>query len=252
MDWLIYHLTGDVVTHYWYNVQCKAFGFVRNRKQECIVVSAIIRANEIPDSNVLICMDEGVSCIASLNNKPKVWTIHAPDSEWAQCNCPIAKEGMICKHTVKFFKMLHPHVDDGTMVLEVGTKHGVDRATPMSQSFMSLSQPSTHIHVAPDSATTCNVDDIVNDTNILVGSYAEDITCGRTFRVPTSMSLQHTISPISFAETSNHVIISRSKPSQATTATTSNAIYKSLAKNVAYYHVLQDYLLAYFKFVKGK
>ena len=93
-------------------------------------------------------MDEGVAYVASVNNRPKVWTIHAPDSEWAQCNCPIAKEGMICKHIVKVFKMLHPHVDDGTMVLEAGTKHGVDRATLMSQSFTGLSQPSTHIHVA--------------------------------------------------------------------------------------------------------
>ena len=32
MDWLIYHLTGDVLTHYWYSVQCKAFGFIRNKK----------------------------------------------------------------------------------------------------------------------------------------------------------------------------------------------------------------------------
>ena len=210
MDWLIYHLTGDVVTHYWYNIQCKAFGFVRNMKRECIVVSTIIRANEILDSNVLICMDEGVAYVASVNSRPKVWTIHSPDSEWAQCNCPIAKEGMICKHTVKVFKMLHPHVDDGTMVLKAGTKHGVDRATPMSQSFMSLSQPSTHIHAAPDSATTCNVDDIVEDTNILVGSYTEDITCGPAFRVIASMSLQHTISHVSIAETSNPVIFSRS------------------------------------------
>ena len=42
MDWLIYHLTGEVVTHYWYGVQCKAFGFIRNRNQEGIVTSAII------------------------------------------------------------------------------------------------------------------------------------------------------------------------------------------------------------------
>ena len=37
MDWLIYHLTGDVVTHYWYGVQCKAFGFVRNKRHEGII-----------------------------------------------------------------------------------------------------------------------------------------------------------------------------------------------------------------------
>ncbi len=31
MDWLIYHLVGDMLTHYWYNIQCKMFGYVRNK-----------------------------------------------------------------------------------------------------------------------------------------------------------------------------------------------------------------------------
>ena len=60
MDWLIYHLTCDILTHYWYNVQCKAYGFIRNKKQEGIVASVIIRAKDKPDTNVLICMDEDV------------------------------------------------------------------------------------------------------------------------------------------------------------------------------------------------
>lgn len=37
MNWLIYHLAGDVVTRYWYNVPCKAFGFIRNRKQSVLL-----------------------------------------------------------------------------------------------------------------------------------------------------------------------------------------------------------------------
>lgn len=44
MDWLIYHLIGD---HYWYKVQCKVFGYVRNRKHKGIVASAIVRASTI-------------------------------------------------------------------------------------------------------------------------------------------------------------------------------------------------------------
>ena len=86
MDWLIYHLTGDVLTHYWYNVQCKTFGFIRNKNQEGIVASAIIRANDIPDTNVLICEDEDVAYVGSVNNHPKVWTIKCPNSEWALCD----------------------------------------------------------------------------------------------------------------------------------------------------------------------
>ena len=30
MDWLVFHLIGDVLTHYWYGVQCKLDGFVKN------------------------------------------------------------------------------------------------------------------------------------------------------------------------------------------------------------------------------
>ena len=103
-------------------------------------MSTIIRTNKVRDSNVLICMDEGVSYVASMNNMPKVWTIHSSDSGWAQCSCPIAKECMICKHTVKVFKMFHPHVVDGIIVREAYTKYRVDRATPMPQSFTDLFQ----------------------------------------------------------------------------------------------------------------
>ena len=252
MDWLIYHLTGDVLTHYWYNVQCKTFGFVRNRKQEFIVVSAIIRANEIPDTNVLICMDEGVAYVASVNNRPKVWTIHAPDSEWAQCNCPVAKEGMICKHTVKVFKMLHPNVDDGTMVLEAGTKHGVDRATPMSQSFTNLSQHSIHIQTASGAATDANVVDVLQDTTIHVGSSDVHITSDPTGTIPASQDQLCTLSPIVVGEASNTLIPPQSNSSQTAAATTSTHIYKSLVKKAAEYPILQDYLLADLKFIRGK
>ena len=133
MDWLIYHLIGEVLTHYWYGVQCKAFGYVRNHKHEGIVASAIIRASTIPDTNVLICLEDNVAYVGSVNNRPKVWTIHSPNSKWAQCDCPIASQGMICKHVVKVFKMLHLDIEDGVIVHEAGTLHSVERTVPMSQ-----------------------------------------------------------------------------------------------------------------------
>ena len=138
MDWLIYHLTGEVVTHYWYGVQCKAFGFIRNRNQEGIVASAIIRADAIPDTNVLICIDDDVAYVGSVNNRPKIWTIHSPNSEWAQCDCPIVAQGMICKHTMKVFKMLHPEIEDGIIVRHAGTEHGTQRTLTLSQCFANM------------------------------------------------------------------------------------------------------------------
>ena len=92
----------------------------------------IIRANAIPNTNVLICADEDVAYVGSINNCPKVWTIYSLDSEWAQCDCPVAQEGMIYKHTVKVFKMLHPDVDDGVIFREVGTKYSIDCRTLLS------------------------------------------------------------------------------------------------------------------------
>lgn len=62
---------------------------------------AIIKANAILDTNVLTCMDENVACLYSVNNKPKVWTIHASKFKWAQCDCPIHTEDMVCKHIVQ-------------------------------------------------------------------------------------------------------------------------------------------------------
>ena len=58
MDWIIYHLTCDVLTHYWYGVQCKAFGFVKNQKHEGIVCSTIICTSAILNTNVPICKNE--------------------------------------------------------------------------------------------------------------------------------------------------------------------------------------------------
>ena len=69
MDWLIYHQMENVVTYYWYGVQCKVFGFIRNTKHESIDVTTIIRANAISDTHVLICADEDVAYV--LTTVPK-------------------------------------------------------------------------------------------------------------------------------------------------------------------------------------
>jgi hypothetical protein len=80
-----------------------------------------------PYANVLISLEDNVAYVGSVNNRPNVWTIHFPDSEWAQCDCPIASHGMIFKHVVKVFKMLHLDIEDGEIVREADTLHGVER-----------------------------------------------------------------------------------------------------------------------------
>ena len=250
MDWLIFHLTGDVITHYWYGVQCKAFGFVRNKHHEGLVCSAIIRASAIPDTNVRISMDENIAYVKSVNNRPKIWKVHSPDSEWAQCDCPVAQEGMICKHTVKVFKMLHPDIKDGVIVREAGTRHGVDRITPMAQCYSKV--PHTMLHEGHSQASS----NIFNgsDNNECVDLECEPIGGHSHGNVggpedPIDMSSQ-----ISRANVSNPIDLSQSDRgnSQTVSRTTVSTLYTALTKNAETYPILEGYLLADLKHIHGK
>ena len=58
---------------------------------------------------------------------------------------------MIYKHVVKVFKMLHPIVDDGVIVCEVGTKHSTQCDTSiMAHCYMRMSQQTTQLYVLSD------------------------------------------------------------------------------------------------------
>lgn len=83
-------------------------------------------------------MDEVVAYIGSVNKKPNLWTIYYHDSKWVQLDCPIAQEGIISKHTLKFLKMLHPNVKDGVILEKMGTMHNVDRCTLVSNWYSKI------------------------------------------------------------------------------------------------------------------
>ena len=256
MDWLIYHLMGDVLTHYWYGVQCKAFGFIRNTKQEGIVVTAIIRANAIPDTNVRICLDENVAYVASINNRPKVWTIHSPDSEWAQCNCPIAREGMICKHTLKVFKMLHPNVDDGHIFREAGSKYGVDRETRLPECFSKpaeepspLESPSTQPPVLSRFADLHDTIIHISDDEGHNAGGCEDPIIIDTQDPGDIRSLT---GDIQGCDARNPICVSPERLSQCGPRSKAHDIYIDLTKTADEYPALHDYLLADLRHIRGK
>jgi hypothetical protein len=111
---------------------------VRNKRQEGIIANALLRARDILDTNVLLCPNgEDIAFVASTNHMEKVWTIHTLASKWPQCDCPLATQGIVCKHVVKVFKMIHPNIRDGSIVRETGTLHRVARggAIPKHNSF---------------------------------------------------------------------------------------------------------------------
>jgi hypothetical protein len=90
MDWFIYNLVGDVLTYYWYGVQCKKIGYVRNKKQKGIVTSALLWACDIPNTNVLLPLDgKDIAFVASTNHMGKVWTVHALASKWLNVIAPL-------------------------------------------------------------------------------------------------------------------------------------------------------------------
>jgi hypothetical protein len=102
MDWLIYQLTGDMLTHYWYTVQCKLYGFVMNKNAERVVASAVLRARGILDHLVrLFPRGHDIAQVVSINHFLQVYTILMPGEEYVQCNCPWANRGNICKHAIK-------------------------------------------------------------------------------------------------------------------------------------------------------
>lgn len=60
------------------------------------------------------------------------------------------------------------------------------------------------------------------------------------------------ILPVTFDDAFNPIIPSQAGSFQTAPITTSNDIYKSLAKKVVKYYVLQYYLFAYLKFITWK
>ncbi len=62
-----------------------------------------------------------------INHTPKVWTIHILSSKWPQCDYPLVKQGIACKHVMKAFKMPHLNIPGGAIVRDIGTFHGVNK-----------------------------------------------------------------------------------------------------------------------------
>ena len=122
VDWLVHELTGEVLTHFWYQNLRKRFGFVINKRHEQIVVQALLKAWNIPDSNVAFPREEGAPAMLRSCTKPNVvYTVFNPTSEWTCCTCSEANRGYIYKHKLKVFRMLRPDVQEGSIARLCGS-----------------------------------------------------------------------------------------------------------------------------------
>jgi hypothetical protein len=68
---------------------------------------------------------EDITFVASTNHLKKMWIVHALTLVWPYCHYPLEAQAIICKHVMKFFKMLLPNIGGGSIVKEIGTSHGV-------------------------------------------------------------------------------------------------------------------------------
>jgi len=116
LDWVIYELTEEILSHYWYQAMRKQHGFVPNLKQEQFVINAVLKAREISDSCVTLPIaDDGAALVTLKTNPSKMYSVYSPDCEWGCCDCVWALKGNICKHQIKVLMILHPELAEGTI-----------------------------------------------------------------------------------------------------------------------------------------
>ena len=125
LDWVIYELTEDILSHYWYQAMRKQHGFVPNLKQEQFVINVVLKAREIPDSCVTLPIaDDGPTLVTSKSDAAKVYSVYNPDCKWGCCDCMWAMKENICKHQIKVLQILHPSLAAGTITRYCGSLAG--------------------------------------------------------------------------------------------------------------------------------
>lgn len=125
VDWLIHQLVGDVVNRYDFMTFRKENGFVSNKKDRSLALSAIVRARSIPDTNVQLPTTPDRSALVRSCNRPWLqYRVLNPSSEWAVCECVHSQKGNICKHQVKVLQMLNPEIAEGKIARVLGSLHG--------------------------------------------------------------------------------------------------------------------------------
>lgn len=214
---------------------------------------AILQANEIPNANVFICMDEDVAYVGSVNNKSKVWTIHSPGSKWVQCDCPITCKRMICKHTMKVFKMLNLDIKDGVITKKTSMFHGIDYCTSMSQCYSnffcdaSLAGHTTQPAFLVDDVFKQHVVDLdverIGDT---IDTYLASVI--------QSQDMPEVFACMSLADMSNNSELPHEESTCAIPClqSTVHTVQTTLTKNVEDYPMLHDYLFVDLKHIREK
>lgn len=125
VDSLIHMLTGDVVNRYDFMTFMKEHGFVSNKRERALALTAIVRARAILDECVELPVLDGEAAYVTSSKRPSLrYTVLNPGSKWAVCECLHSQKGNICKHQVKVLQMLRPDLADGRIARVLGSLKG--------------------------------------------------------------------------------------------------------------------------------
>lgn len=61
--------------------------------------------------------------VVYVNCFPQIYTVFAPNEEYALCNCLWVDQGNICKHVVHVYKMIHLEVQDTGLIRKKDSQH---------------------------------------------------------------------------------------------------------------------------------
>jgi len=102
----------------------KAAGFVTNRRQEQIVASAVIAAQQIPDSSVDLVDSTGQLAYVTSKDDPSLkYEVKAAGTSKASCTCPNGQLHYLCKHMMKVVSLSTGH-SGAEIIQALGTRAG--------------------------------------------------------------------------------------------------------------------------------
>ncbi|KAL3694150.1 hypothetical protein R1sor_007801 [Riccia sorocarpa] len=102
--WLIMMLTDRLEPFYFCTSELKQQGHIRNRIVGKLVIKAIKRARDIPDSHVIPCPPQNGMKMALVSSQSRNLCFHEVngwDKDICTCTCGSSIQGNVCKHQIK-------------------------------------------------------------------------------------------------------------------------------------------------------
>ncbi|KAL3696491.1 hypothetical protein R1sor_010567 [Riccia sorocarpa] len=104
-----YGLTDCLETFYYCTSELKRQGHIRNRIVAKFVATAIRKARDIPDSNVIPCTPRDGVSLALVTSKSGHLSFHEVqgwEKDTCSCTCGLSVQGNVCKHQIKCLLLL--------------------------------------------------------------------------------------------------------------------------------------------------